>query len=572
MSESVTANSAEELQEQLLARDALIASRDALRELVQSHEGKISALNNSLLAYISENELLKRKLFGTKSERTNTTEVQLLLAGLFPEDAALRKQLEEALAPGNSGAGGDGDPAKAGSGDKEKKPRATPKGRRDLSASNLPKITCDIDDPDLAKQGRLIRHESTFELMRIRGGLRVLEKRTAIYEIEVAGEKTVLGAQHPPRLFPRSLCHTSVYAWLAVEKFALGVPCYRLEQSLETEEESLDRGTMCRYLEELGATLGATIVEAMFADARDNCHVLSTDATGAAIQPEPSADGRRQACKKGHFFTIVADCDHVLFHYTESHSSDAVKALFKGFSGHLQCDAAPVYDVLERGVPTLLPESDDDARLSLVGCWAHCRRYFFEAAITKHRSALEGLKKIREMFRVDAQFAKLPPRERKRRRAIELAPLIDDFFSWVEQARRTETGRTLATKALGYAHNQEHELRRVLEDGRLALDNTRSERALRRIVVGRKNWMFYGSDVHAESAAAIFSIVASCRLHRIDVYDYLCDVQRLLPFWPAERLIELAPKSWAATRARLDADELARPVGVITVPAPVTAG
>lgn len=568
MSESAMPDGAEELQEKLLERDAIIAK---LRELVQSLEGKNSALNNSLLAYIAENDLLKRRLFGTKSERTNTSEFQLLLEGLFAEDAALRKQLEQALAPGGNGANEDGEDAKTGSGDKEKKPRAKPKGRRDLSASSLPKITVDIDDPELAKQGRLIKHESTFELMHVRGGLRVLEKRTAVYEVEVAGNKTVLGAEHPTRLFPRSLCHTSVYAWLAVEKFALGVPCYRLEQSLETEEESLDRGTMCRYLEELGATLGATIVEAMFIDARDNCHVLSTDATGAAIQPEPSGDGRRQACKKGHFFTIVADCDHVLFHYTESHSSDAVKTLFKGFSGHLQCDASPVYDILDRGVPSLLPEADDDERLSLVGCWAHCRRYFFEAAITKHRSAVEGLKKIREMFRVDAQFAKLPPRDRKRRRAIELAPLIDDFFAWVEQARRTEVGRTLATKALGYAHNQEHELRRVLEDGKLALDNTRSERALRSIVVGRKNWMFYGSDVHAESAAAIFSIVASCRLHRVDVYDYLCDVQRLLPFWPRERLIELAPKSWAVTRARLDADELARPVGIISVPAPTAA-
>lgn len=175
------------------------------------------------------------------------------------------------------------------------------------------------------------------------------------------------------------------------------------------------------------------------------------------------------------------------------------------------------------------------------------------------------------MFRVDAQFAKLTPRDRKRRRATELGRLIDDFFRWVEQARRTEVGRTLATEALGYAHNQEHELRRVLEDGKLALDNTRSERALRSIVVGRKNWMFYGSDVHAESAAAFFSIIASCRLHRVDVYDYLCDGQRVLPFWSRERLIELAPKSWVATRARLDADELARPIGIISVPTPMGA-
>jgi transposase len=552
------------LREELRERDMAITT---LLDLVKSHEGKLSALQSTLLATIAENELLKRKLYGTKSERTNTSEFQLLIAGLFPENEALRDALTGALTPGDSGKDGDdGDNAKTG---RDKKPRATPKGRRDLSASDLPKVVCKIEDEELAKQGRVMKYESTYELLHLRGGLRVLEKQTAVYEIEVAGEKTLLAAEQPRRLFPRSLCHTSVYAWLAVEKFALGVPCYRLEQSLAAEAESLDRGTMCRYLEELGSTLSATVVEAMFRDARDNCQVLSTDATGAAIQPESSADGRRQACKKGHFFTIVADCDHVLFHYVESHSSDAVKKLFEGFAGHLQCDASAVYDVLDRGALTLLLDAEEEPEsLRLVGCWAHCRRYFFEAAITKHPTGLEGLAKIREMFRVDAQFKKLPPRDRKRRRLVELAPLLDDFFAWVERARRTEIARTKASKALGYAHNQEHELRRVLEDGRLALDNTRSERALRPIVVGRKNWLFYGSDVHAQSAAAIFSILSSCRLHGVDAYAYLTDVLRVLPYWPKDRMLELAPKNWAATRARLSDAELAQPVGVVTIPPP----
>jgi hypothetical protein len=108
----------------------------------------------------------------------------------------------------------------------------------------------------------------------------------------------------------------------------------------------------------------------------------------------------------------------------------------------------------------------------------------------------------------------------------------------------------------------------VLEDGRLALDNTRSERALRPIVVGRKNWLFYGSDVHAQSAAAIFSILSSCRLHGVDAYAYLTDVLRVLPYWPKDRMLELAPKNWAATRARLSDAELAQPVGVVTIPPP----
>mgnify|MGYP000426207690 CR=1 FL=1 len=90
---------------------------------------------------------------------------------------------------------------------------------------------------------------------------------------------------------------------------ALGVPHHRLEQHLEAEAEPLDRGTMCRYAEEVGGTLGATIVHAMLEDARANCRVLSTDATGAAIQPGAKVNGVKQVCKKGHFFTIVADCD-----------------------------------------------------------------------------------------------------------------------------------------------------------------------------------------------------------------------------------------------------------------------
>ncbi len=135
------------------------------------------------------------------------------------------------------------------------------------------------------------------------------------------------------------------------------------------------------------------------------------------------------------------------------------------------------------------------------------------------------------------------------------------------QAQFAISGRNLATRALGYASNQEHELRRVLDDPRLPLDNTRSERSLRKIVVGRKAWMFYGSDAHAQSAAALFTLIASCRLHQIDPEQYLTEVLRLLPYWPPERYLELAPKLWCATRAKLDPRELEQPLAAFVVPA-----
>jgi hypothetical protein len=293
-----------------------------------------------------------------------------------------------------------------------------------------------------------------------------------------------------------------------------------------------------------------------------NGSVISTDATSALIQPEKSPEAQRQACKKAHFFTAVVDTDYVLFAYAERHTQELVKRLFGGFKGFLQCDAHNIYDILERGPPKGVEEG-----IVLVGCWAHCRRRFFEAAICKYPVGVQGLMRIRAIYAADEAFRGLPPAKRKLMRAEHLRPLLVSFFDWVKQARVVAEGRNLATDALGYAFNQEKELLRVLDDGRLALDNTRSERSLRKIVVGRKNWMFYGSDAHAQSAAAAFSIIASCRLHSLDPEQYLDEVLRVLPYWPKERYLELAPNHWAATRAKLRSDELNAPLCSFTVPA-----
>ncbi len=106
----------------------------------------------------------------------------------------------------------------------------------------------------------------------------------------------------------------------------------------------------------------------------------------------------------------------------------------------------------------------------------------------------------------------------------------------------------------------------MLEDGRLILDNNRSERELRRIAVGRKAWLFVGSDDHATAAGHVFSLIASARLHGLDPEVYLRDLFRVLAHWPRDRYLELAPKYWATTRARLVPEQLAREIGDLTVP------
>ena len=242
-----------------------------------------------------------------------------------------------------------------------------------------------------------------------------------------------------------------------------------------------------------------------------------------------------------------------------------MQQLFGAFRGVLQADASAVYNILERGPPKDVDDTDT-AGVTLVGCWAHCRRYFFEAALCRYAVGVQGLMRIRAIFAADRAGQRVPRAERTAYRTAHLGPMFDEFFAWARAARDTAFGNNLATKALGYALNQEPELRRVLADGELPLDNTRAERALRKIVVGRKSWMFYGSDTHVEAAAAVFSVVASCRLHQLDPFAYIEEILRVLPYWPRDRYLDLAPVHWTATRTRLDPEELDLQIGSFTIP------
>ena len=147
--------------------------------------------------------------------------------------------------------------------------------------------------------------------------------------------------------------------------------------------------------------------------------------------------------------------------------------------------------------------------------------------------------------------------------------MLDEFFAFVEpEYRRIETTRSPLNRALGNAVRQSHALQRVLEDGRLRLDNNLSEGELRKVVRIRDASLFAGSDKHAETAGAILSLIASAKLHNVDPRKYLRDLIRVLPFWPRGRFLELSPKFWARTRVRLDSSELEAEVGWLRVPRP----
>lgn len=172
------------------------------------------------------------------------------------------------------------------------------------------------------------------------------------------------------------------------------------------------------------------------------------------------------------------------------------------------------------------------------------------------------------IFELDASWRDKPPAEIKRLRALYLRPHVDSFFAWVsEQLILFDSQRGYTRSALTYANNQRDALTRFFDDGRLVLTNNGAERAVKSIALGRKAWLFCGSDDHARSTAALYSTIASARLHRLDPEEYLRCLIRLVPLWPEDRMLELTPLFWARTRARLDPEQLAAEFGPIDVPA-----
>jgi transposase len=538
---------------------ALATERARVAELVRERDVLRAAHERLRL----ELELLRRRIFVAKAERVDTAQLELEFAFKLAELDKL---------------GGGAEPSERSPEPEPdaRRKKARPTGRRDLDLLPIEEERVELFDPlfeDLVAAGKVERmgFEESRKLAWKRGGMRRLVVARAKYRaFDAAGETVVETTPMPPESMARSLAAPSLVAHIAAAKHCEGMPLYRIEDRFAREGAPVDRGTMSRWLEDCGATLGATVVAAMKADALRNAFCIATDATGVAIQPIATHEKKRQSCRRGHYFVLVADRDHVLFEYTEKESSAFVSEMLRGFRGYVQADAKSVYDALFREPDPDDPDDDPSRTVPReVGCWAHARRKFWEAATAKIVTAREGLARIGRIFELDAQWRGKPPAEVARLRDQRMRTHIDAFFDWADlEYARVRDERGMLRSALGYAVRQQAALRRVLDDGRLPLDNNRSERELRRIAVGRKAWLFSASDDHAVSAGNLFSLVASARLHRLDPEAYLRDLLRVVPHWPRDRFLELAPLHWANTRARLLPAELDSEIGPLTLPSP----
>lgn len=504
----------------------IAALRDAL--LKTSHER--DEYKKLYLLLLEKCKKLEAGLFGQKAERLPKDQRQLtlsLLQMLLGEVAPPEPEPETEEVKGYK--------------------RTKPTGRRPLP-ENLPRVEIEIVPPEVLLQGldafERIGEQTSESLERRPASLvvaRVVRPKFVPKDRDKNAATQVLIAPPPELPIERGLAGPGLLADTLVKRFGDHTPLHRQEAIWAREGVELSRSTLCGWHMQLGE-LVHPLPEAMLQEAL-TAPYLCTDATGVLVQ-------QKEKCRKGHFFVVVAPGLHVLFRYHERHDSAAVDEMLQGYKGYVVADAHSVYDHLY-----------GNGKATEVACFAHARRYFFKAFDTDPERARVALSMIGALFKIERGLADEPRKEKESVRRHKSRPIVERFFSWCQAERERVLDETPIKQAIGYALNQRTALERFLQDGRLPLSNNISERELRREVVGRKNWLFVGTDEAGEVNADFVTLIASSAMHKIEPWEYLRDLLCLLPSWPRSRVLELAPAHWRKTLQGADAQErLARNV------------
>ena len=501
---------------------------------LQSRDGRISDLEHRM-------SLLLRKLYGKKSEKLDPRQTSLfdLLAAAAEDQAAVTEQAT---------------PTAAGDNALDETPAATTTtkqqpghGRRRLPDQlQRREVLHDLPAPEkealggaanLMVIGREVTEQLEWEpscLYVIRHVQLTYARRQLLPESGLTlAEQNVVTASKPPQPIAGGLPGPGLLAQVLTSKYADHIPLNRFQRISARHGVELSRQTTCGWAMQC-AELFYPLYELMIAE------VLASYAVNADDTTVKIRDAQRKLKSTGYFHTYVGDVRHplIVFDYTSGHGRDGPKNFLRNFRGYLQADAAPIYDGLFNHPRQLILE---------VGCWMHGRRNFFENRATDRPRAELVLARIGQLYAVERELKascadewRDLPREELEDRIVDVrqqrsVPVLTTLHAWLEAEKPKLLPKAALRGAMDYLLNHWQALVRYTTDGALAIDNGAAERALRGLTIGRRNWLFCGSERGAQAAAVHFSLIASCHRHGLDAFAYLRDVLTRLP------LLGLAP-------------------------------
>jgi transposase len=341
----------------------------------------------------------------------------------------------------------------------------------------------------------------------------------------------IVQVEAPSRPLERSFAGPGLLAHILTAKYCDHLPFYRQSQIYAREGVELERSTMAEWV---GGCfeLFDPLLEAL---AR---YVLVAGKLHADDTPVPVLDPGRGKTKTGRLWTYVRDdrpagseeTPAVLFRYSPDRRGERPKEHLKPFTGILQADAYAGFGHLYGD------------RIQEAACWAHARRAFYELhQANQSPVAAEALERIGALYAIEAEIRGRPPDERAKIRQARAGPLLDALREWLRHTLGRVSKKSELAKAISYILSRWTALTRYRDDGRIEIDNNTAERALRAVVLGRKNYLFYGSDAGGERAAAMYSLIGTAKLNELDPEAYLRYVIERIADHPINRIDNLLP-------------------------------
>jgi len=492
----------------------LQAAKELLIEQHQRYTATLTSRTSEIERLVLLVEKLQRMLFGAKSEKVlrqiDQLELQL-------EELQAANAIEESKDAATAGRVAPARPFR------RPLPEHLP---REVHTHVLNHEAC----PDCGGKLRELGEDVAEMLEYVRASFKVL--RHVRPKLSCDACDRILQAPAPSRPIDRGLAGPGLLAHVLVSKYADHMPLYRQSEIYSRESVDLDRSTLAGWV---GATseLLAPLVEAV----RD--HVMSATKLHADDTPVPVLAPGNGKTKTGRLWTYVRDdrpsgevtAPAEWFAYSPDRRGERPRQHLNLYRGALQADAYAGFQQLY-----------ESGTIVEVACWAHTRRKFHEIHIA-HPSPItsEAIKRIAALYAIEAEIRGSTPEVRKAIRQVRVRPLLDNMNTWLEVTLAKLSRKSDTAAAIRYALSRWPALTRYAHDGQLEIDNNAAERALRVVAIGRKNYLFAGSNAGGERAAAIYSLLGSAKLNGLDPELYLHHVLQRIADHPISRINDLLP-------------------------------
>ena len=492
-------------QHEIAQRDLQISQRDAT---IKAAEFKIQALTFELAHH-------RRIRFGHKSEALSSAQLALFEENWHSDQAAIEAELEQQadlLAP-------------------QRQKRTRKNAGRQTLPEHLPRIDirhepacCDCTQ---CGQALIKIREDISEKLDVEPA-RFTVQRHIRPQYACRACQTVSAAPIPAAIIDGGLATPGLHAWVIIQKYQDHLPLYRIEQISSRYGVTIPRSTLADWIGRHGVAL-QPLAERLGERLKQQ-RILHADETPVAQLAPGTGKTQRATLWAYRSNTLDTGPPIIVFDYQSSRSGQHARDLLGAWRGELMVDGYAGYKALfQNGITEL-------------ACLAHARRKFFDLhAANQSPIAAEALRRIAELYAIEAQGRDLDAPARHALRQQQAKPLFDDLQHWLTHTRLNTAPGSATAKAIDYSLKRWPALARYLEDGLRPIDNNPVENCIRPIAIGKKNWLFAGSERAGQRAAAIQSLLGTAKLNDIEPYAWLKDTLEKLPTWPNRRIDELLP-------------------------------